>query len=54
MKKTIEIENCYNCPHCEYHYDECDEEWWIIKCGKLKKETFEDNIPEWCPLPNAE
>jgi len=48
MSKILIIESCKECPHCFYRN--------FAECRKMKYEFIQDptEIPEWCPLPDAE
>jgi hypothetical protein len=53
-KKLIIIDRCYGCRHigtidCRNHYCRHPK----IKTREIAINIFND-IPEWCPLPNAE
>lgn len=50
VRKIIEIEFCFECPHSCWN-----EEFKNLECGKYGQKVIYDieSIPVWCPLPDA-
>jgi len=57
MARLLRIENCEECKHYRYTFDEIDDPGWY-ECGVAEYEHWHDpvgdGIPDWCPLPEAE
>ena len=54
MNKIVIIKDCISCPFCIFDDGEVYERWGKYWCQRLDREVLSENIPNDCPLENAE